>query len=64
MGKNGGKTLIRVPSGTLIYELNLLEDKENKQLLADLSGDKKSIVVARGGMGGKGNKMHPNMRED
>jgi GTPase involved in cell partitioning and DNA repair len=40
MGKNGGKTLLRVPSGTLVFELNILEDKESKHLLADLSKDK------------------------
>ena len=30
-------------------------------MIADLSHDKKHCVLARGGMGGKGNKMHPNM---
>lgn len=64
MGKNGGKTLLRVPSGTLVFELSILEDKESKHLLADLSKDKQSIVVARGGSGGKGNKMHPSMAEN
>jgi len=27
MGKNGGKTLLRVPTGTLVYEMVQLEDK-------------------------------------
>ena len=27
MGKNGGRTLIRVPSGTLVYEMHLMEDR-------------------------------------
>ena len=27
MGKNGGKTLLRVPTGTLIYDISILEDK-------------------------------------
>ena len=63
MGKNGGKTLIRVPSGTLIYEMTLLEDKETRRLIVDLSQDEQNLMIARGGAGGKGNKMNPNMRE-
>lgn len=30
----------------------------------DLSVDKQSCVLAKGGQGGKGNKLHPNMTEE
>ena len=48
-GEDGGDLVIPVPCGTLIYDL------EHGILLADMDEDKKRIVVARGGKGGRGN---------
>ena len=47
-GKSAEPTVIRVPRGTLI------KDTETGRILADISGDE-PVVVAKGGMGGKGN---------
>jgi len=49
-GKGGSHTLIRVPVGTLVY------DAKRGNLLRDLKDDGETLVVARGGKGGKGNK--------
>lgn len=62
-GKDGGKTLVRVPCGTLIYEIKLEEDKESKTFIADLGHDGEEIIVVKGGVAGKGNQLHPTMRE-
>ncbi len=51
-GRKGKDLYIYVPMGTLVYEVN---DKGEKKLLADLDGRDKSILVARGGRGGRGN---------
>ena len=48
-GKDGENRIIRVPVGTLIKE------KENCQVLADLTESGQSCLVTRGGKGGKGN---------
>ncbi len=48
-GKNGAPLVIRVPRGTLV------RDKQTGALMADLSGGKE-ILLARGGLGGWGNK--------
>jgi len=50
-GRGGEDLVVRVPPGTMIYELS--EDGES--LVADLVEDKEQILLARGGMGGKGN---------
>lgn len=48
-GKSGSDVIIKVPVGTLI------KDKETGQVLADLDQDGKSVVIAKGGIGGRGN---------
>jgi len=49
-GKRGENAIVLVPPGTLV------KDAEEGHLLKDLSADGDSIVIARGGKGGKGNK--------
>ena len=47
-GSKGQDVTIKVPCGTLIYN-------EEHELIADLTQDRDSVVIAKGGMGGKGN---------
>jgi GTPase len=49
-GKRGKDSIIQVPVGTLIY------DAKHGNLLRDLDTDEASVVVAKGGHGGRGNK--------
>ncbi len=49
-GKSGEDLIIEVPVGTLII------DRDTQKIIADLDEHGKSVVVARGGKGGKGNK--------
>lgn len=51
-GQKGKDLYIYVPPGTLVYEV---DDNGEKKLLADLDVKDKSILVARGGRGGRGN---------
>lgn len=48
-GKSGKDLIIKVPVGTVIKEA------EKEQLIADLCEDGQSVVVLKGGEGGKGN---------
>lgn len=48
-GRNGEGRVIRVPTGTMIREL------ETHELIADIRNPDDRIVVAKGGKGGKGN---------
>lgn len=48
-GRHGENLILKVPIGTLVY------DAETNELLADLSEEDQEVVVARGGLGGKGN---------
>ena len=50
-GHAGGDLVVRVPPGTLVF------DEESGEMLADLVMPGARAIVARGGMGGKGN-MH------
>lgn len=51
-GRDGGDLILDVPMGTLVYEKG---DDSDKRLLADLSRDGQTALIARGGSGGKGN---------
>ncbi len=48
-GKGGADLVLRVPVGTLI------RDRTSGELVADLDGDGKKALIARGGKGGLGN---------
>lgn len=48
-GKDGADCLIRIPIGTLV------KDFETNEILADLTGEDQTFVLARGGNGGFGN---------
>ena len=48
-GKNGSDTIIRVPLGTVISNF------ETSRVLHDITEDKESFLVAKGGRGGRGN---------
>lgn len=47
-GKSGDDTVVKVPVGSIIKD-------ENGETVADLNQDGQSVVVAKGGKGGKGN---------
>ena len=48
-GADGTDRVVRVPTGTIVRDL------ETTELLADLTEPDETVVVARGGIGGKGN---------
>ncbi|QCX32478.1 GTPase ObgE [Caloramator sp. E03] len=48
-GKDGKDLIIKVPAGTVI------RDAETNRVIADLTEDGQSVVVAKGGRGGRGN---------
>ena len=48
-GADGADRVVRVPTGTIVRDL------ETAELLADLTESDATVVVARGGIGGKGN---------
>ncbi len=48
-GRNGKEAVLRVPVGTLVW------DQDTGLLLRDLALDEQSLVVAKGGAGGRGN---------
>ena len=55
--------MIRVPCGTILYEIKKDEENETKDFIADLGYNLKSYLVAQGGSNGKGNKRNPSMPE-
>ena len=48
-GADGTDCIVRVPAGTIV------RDSETTELLSDLTEPDEAVVVARGGVGGKGN---------
>jgi GTP-binding protein len=48
-GRNGGDLVLRVPPGTEVI------DEETSEVLFDLTEDGEPVLVAAGGIGGKGN---------
>ena len=48
-GKSGRDVVIKVPVGTII------KNAENNNILFDLDEDRKNVIAAKGGRGGKGN---------
>ena len=51
-GKNGEDIIIKVPAGTVIKEA------ESGQVITDMSGDNKRVVLLKGGRGGNGNQHY------
>lgn len=49
-GKDGNELIIRIPKGTVV------RDKETGCILKDFKNDSDSLVIARGGKGGRGNR--------
>lgn len=68
-GKNGNPIYCNVPVGTLVWEIivdkkinskveNIVKKDFHKKLLNDLDIEGKTVLVARGGNGGRGNAHH------
>lgn len=53
-GADGEDLILRVPMGTVVHEY-FEETKETGELIADLTRDGDAVVVAQGGVGGRGN---------
>lgn len=51
-GKNGTDIVIKVPEGTV------LKEEESGQIIADMSGDNRRMVLLTGGRGGNGNQHY------
>lgn len=51
-GSKGNDSIIKVPAGTLVYKI-----KENRMVfIKDLINDQQTLILAKGGKGGFGNK--------
>ena len=73
-GRDGSDIHYAVPLGTLVWELKTIKKKDkdtekdatteiNKKLLADLDEEGKMFMVAKGGIGGKGNGKHRGLKD-
>lgn len=51
-GKDGNDIIIKVPEGTVIKEA------QTEQVIVDMSGENKRVVLLRGGKGGNGNQHY------
>lgn len=51
-GKNGNDITIKVPAGTVIKEA------QSGQVITDMSGDNKRVILLKGGRGGNGNQHY------
>lgn len=49
-GRNGADLVVKLPSGTIV------KDNDSDEVLFDLVNDNEEVIVASGGMGGKGNR--------
>ena len=55
-GKKGENVYVKVPLGTVVY------DENNNFLIADINEEGQSIVIAKGGRGGRGNCHFANFK--
>ncbi|AEM68734.1 GTPase ObgE [Mycoplasma putrefaciens] len=55
-GAKGEDKIIRVPVGTVLF------NKNTGQILADINHEKKTVLIAKGGKGGRGNARFANSR--
>ncbi len=53
-GKDGEDIILRVPLGTVAYEF------ETRRLIGEVTEEGQKVVIAKGGMGGKGNTFFKN----
>lgn len=51
-GKNGQNIILKVPAGTVIKEA------ESGQVITDMSGDNRRVILLKGGRGGNGNQHY------